>query len=155
MTAPENAVDEVQRELADLNQMLIAFVKATSTLQPDLVRPEDAFSLTQGFLLMELGAHSMLSQRDLGDRLGLGKSTVSRLVAELDSEGLVGRDRNPSNHRLHRVWLTERGKAAAIEVTAGYFRRHAQILMSLTPEERHALSIGLTAFVRSAQNGYQ
>jgi DNA-binding MarR family transcriptional regulator len=149
MTAAESATDELRQELTSLNRLLVDFIMAANTLQPDRVRSGDDLSLAQGFMLMELGAHSPLSQRDLGERLGLGKSTVSRLISELDWLDLVERDRDPSNHRFHRVCLTTKGQTAAARVTEGYFGRHSELLMTLTVEERHALRTGVSALLRS------
>lgn len=149
MGSTGHAIDNVEHGLAALNDILVDFLKTTSALQPDRVRSEDGLSLSQGFMLIELGAHAGMSQRDLGDHLGLGKSTVSRLVSELESAGLVERSRNPSNHRFHQVCLTPDGRTMATRVGDAYFRSHAQLLMTLSASERQALGTGLEALVRA------
>lgn len=58
---------------------------------------------------MELKRVESMSQRELGARLRLEKSTVSRLAAQLERRGLVHRDADRSDGRVTRVALTAKG----------------------------------------------
>ena len=66
--------------------------------------------MSEVFALGELAEASSLSQRDLGVRLGLEKSAVSRLAAGMEERGWLSREREPANRRLYRLSLTEQGR---------------------------------------------
>src|SRR4029450_6900625 len=51
-----------------------------------------------------------MSQQSLGERLGLEKSTVSRLAAGLEGRGWLVRERDPGNRRFYRLALTAEGR---------------------------------------------
>lgn len=89
-----------------------------------------------------------LSQQQLAEALGLEKSTVSRLSAGLERRGWLVRERDPDNRRLYRLRLTADGQRVAHEIGADLRVRHDRILAALTPQERQALTVGLTALMR-------
>lgn len=99
----------------------------------------------------ELVEAGTLSQQELAERLGLEKSTVSRLVAGMESRGWLSRVRDPANRRVYRLNLTGEGQAAARRVGEYFHARHAQLLGSLTPAERRALMLGLAGLARVAE----
>ena len=118
-----------------LHDLLRDLVRFAGLLHPE-VAPGQAIPLSQVFALHELDTDTPLSQRELARRLGLEKSTVSRLVADMERDGLLTRDRDPDNRRYHRLRITDRGRAA-----------HAG-MAGVSPAERDALIVGLPALVR-------
>lgn len=104
-------------------------------------------SASELFALDELAA-APLTQTALGDRLGLEKSTVSRLVAGLEAKGWVSRERDPRNRRLSLVSLSGAGRRAAGQAAEHLHREHARLVAALTEEERAALSVGVAALAR-------
>lgn len=127
---------------------MVQLIRSSGLLQPDQPVPGNAVSTSEGFALAELAGGAPLSQRDLAERLRLEKSTVSRLVAGLERRGLVARERNPENRRFYQLRLTRHGHAAAAALAVTYRRWHAEVLAAMTPAERDALAVGLTALVR-------
>jgi DNA-binding MarR family transcriptional regulator len=105
-------------------------------------------SMSEIMALGELAAAPALSQQDLADLLGLEKSTVSRLVAGLESRGWVDRERDPANRRYTRLQLTDTGRQVARRIGAEFADHHRALLAALRPHEREALVIGLTAVAR-------
>jgi DNA-binding MarR family transcriptional regulator len=106
-------------------------------------------SLSELMALGELADLESMSQQDLADRLGLEKSTVSRLAAGLARRGWMVRQRTPSNRRSYQLQLTDEGRAAAERVGKDLQAHHEQLLGGLTPAERHALTIGLAGVARA------
>jgi DNA-binding MarR family transcriptional regulator len=90
-----------------------------------------------------------LSQQQLGEYLGLEKSTVSRLVDGLAAKGWVTREPSPDNRRVRIVALSAEGRAVAANVEQAMRNRHTVMLERLTPGEREALAIALPALVRA------
>jgi DNA-binding MarR family transcriptional regulator len=106
-------------------------------------------SVSEVFALGELSEAGTLSQRDLAGRLGLDKSTVSRLAAGMERRGWLARERDPDNRRLYRLRLTAKGRAAARRVGEDLHARHAALFAALTPEERSGLALGLSGLIRA------
>lgn len=98
--------------------------------------------------LHELDKEAGMSQQDLTARLGLEKSTVSRLVAQMEQQGLIVRDRDPANHRFYRLQLTKKGVAAHARLRGELHDRHARLIARMTDAERKALLGGLRGLVR-------
>jgi DNA-binding MarR family transcriptional regulator len=105
-------------------------------------------SVSEALALGELTAGEM-TQQELGNHLGLEKSTVSRLVDAMAAKGWVDRDRDPGNRRYRNVRLTVAGEHVAAQVADAIRQRHARILAALTPDERAAVRVALTALARA------
>ena len=106
-------------------------------------------SLSEVMALGELGEVEGMSQQELGQLLGLEKSTVSRLAAGLERRGWITRERTPSNRRFNQLRLTEEGRAVAGRLGGELRTRHEQLLGALTPAERDALAVGLAGLARA------
>ncbi|RSN70985.1 MULTISPECIES: MarR family winged helix-turn-helix transcriptional regulator [Actinomadura] len=64
----------------------------------------------RGFgVLLALPLYGPVTQRDLIDRTGIDKSTMVRLIDELEDGGLVSRERTPQDRRAYSIVLTPRG----------------------------------------------
>jgi DNA-binding MarR family transcriptional regulator len=105
-------------------------------------------SMSDVMALGELAAVEDMSQQELAERMGLEKSTVSRLAAALDERGWLTRTRDPANRRLYRLRLTETGRGAAEQVGRHLHEHHAHLLSLLTEQERTALIVGLRGLAR-------
>jgi DNA-binding MarR family transcriptional regulator len=98
----------------DLRRALRRLVRLGSLLEPHAYHhAEPHMSLSEMMALGELADVQSMSQQELGQLLGLEKSTVSRLVAALERRGWVGRERNSSNRRLYQLRLTPEGRTVA------------------------------------------
>jgi DNA-binding MarR family transcriptional regulator len=105
-------------------------------------------SVSEVMALGELVGVEGLSQQQLGDALGLEKSTVSRLAAGLEGRGWIARERDPANRRFYRLGLTPAGRDVALLVGTALREHHAKLLGGLTPEERAGLVLGLAGLLR-------
>jgi len=105
-------------------------------------------SLSEVLALRELIEHPGLAQNELAERLGLEKSTVSRLVAGMEQRGWVSRDRDPENRRYLRLTLTADGDDTARRIGTRLQEQHRILLAGLTASELDALTVGLTALAR-------
>jgi DNA-binding MarR family transcriptional regulator len=139
--------DDPARRLHDL---FMDLVRVSGMLYPDRPVTGLTLSISQAFALHELDRHpaGALSQRDLAQRLHLEKSTVSRLVADLESRNLIVRERDPANRRLYRLRITDRGRAAHAQLSADYHEQYVAMTAALSPAERDALLLGLPALIR-------
>jgi DNA-binding MarR family transcriptional regulator len=132
----------------DLRRSLRRLVRLGSLLEPHQHAGLQV-SLSEMMALGELADVESMSQQDLGQLLGLEKSTVSRLVAGLQRRGWVGRRRDPSNRRFYQLQLTPEGRTVADRIGNDLRAHHEQLLGTLTPDERDALTIGLAGLARA------
>jgi DNA-binding MarR family transcriptional regulator len=123
-------------------------VRAAGLLQPDQAVPGHPVSLSQAFALHELDAGVPLSQRDLAERLRLEKSSISRMVAEMERKELLVRERDPHDRRQYRLRLTDRGRAAHAAMASKSHGQHQGWVAAMTHTERAALLKGLPALIR-------
>jgi DNA-binding MarR family transcriptional regulator len=135
-----------------LHELFMELVRVGGMLQPEEAIPGQPasmpVSMSQAFALHELDTELPLSQRELGERLRLEKSSISRLAAEMERKGLLVRERDPRNRRLYRLRLTERGRAMHARMATGFHEHYVRWVSAMTPAEREALLTGLTAFVK-------
>lgn len=131
-----------------LHKLFMDLARAGGMLHPDEAVPEQPVSVSQAFALHELDTDPPLSQRDLAGRLRLEKSSVSRMVAQMQRRGLLVRQRDPANRRLYRLRLTDQGRALHASMASAFHERYVRWVAAMTPEENDALLIGLSALVR-------
>jgi DNA-binding MarR family transcriptional regulator len=130
-----------------LDAAMAQFLGMRGVLDPSQAVPGFGVSMSEAMTLRHL-AEGPLTQHELGNRLGLEKSTVSRLIDAMVRKQWVEKTRDPHNRRYQRVRLTRAGGRAASRVGEAVRRRHAGWFEALTAEERDALAIGLGALVR-------
>lgn len=110
-------------------------------------------TVAQAAALEALLGHGPIRLSDLGRRLGIAPSTLTRNLERLVEAGLVARQRDGRDARSARVRLTASGRRAALEVAAREEDFASQVLERL-PEGRRAAvveSLGdLLAAVRGA-----
>lgn len=131
-----------------LHQLLMDLVLTAGFMQLDQVIPGQPVSVSQAFALHELDTGVPLSQQELAARLGLEKSTVSRLAAELERKGLLVRERDPANRRLYRLRLTDEGRAVHRRMGTVVHEQYVRWAENISEAEREALLTGLSALVR-------
>ncbi|RRR95831.1 MarR family winged helix-turn-helix transcriptional regulator [Glycomyces terrestris] len=131
-----------------LHHLLMDLVRTAEASLMEHVVPGRALSMSQLFALHELDHRSGMSQRELAERLALEKSSVSRLVADLESEGLVTRERDPENRRLYRLEITAAGRRLHRHAAGVLHERYEHWAAAMTAKEREGLAAGLPALLR-------
>ncbi|MEU6644890.1 MarR family transcriptional regulator [Saccharomonospora sp. NPDC046836] len=81
-----------------------------------------------------------LSQRELGEVLGVDPSAVVALVDDLERSGLVRRDPHPDDRRTRLVVVTDRGTSTLAEVGELARRAEDELLGALSRAERRTLA---------------
>ncbi len=119
----------------DLAEAVVSFVRYFGLHRP--IRTSCGFDagVADAHALSELEAGS-IRQMDLVDRLGLAKSTVSRVVAGLVKRGWVIREATDSDGRGINLVLTDDGRDAANRLRSARRRRMELLLARLPPDRR-------------------
>lgn len=139
-------------EKTSFDQLLLDVFRGMGAHRPEHVLPGWSLSLSEIYALGTLEERALISQQDLGVELSLEKSSVSRLVQQLEARGWVQRERDPRDSRLRLLSLTEQGAEIARQIYTHMTQRHAELFASLTPKEQAALLEGLTALRRALRS---
>ncbi|MBW0275676.1 hypothetical protein ATM97_30190 [Nocardia sp. MH4] len=107
-----------------------ALLQVHAAFVPELdaeLRKATGLPLTWYDVLLELDAAGPMRMSDLGDKVVLSRTRVSRLVAELEADGLLRRETNPDDGRSALVAISDLGRQrfreAAPHYLAGIERR--------------------------------
>ena len=88
---------------------------------------------TQCHILCAIGAQGSIEQSELGSRLGLEKSWISRALDSLEREGLIERRRSDNDSRIKSVSLSASG-TARYEALDASLNAHARSILDRIPE---------------------
>jgi DNA-binding MarR family transcriptional regulator len=93
-------------------------------------------------VLVTVEAAGPLTQRKLGDLLGVNRTTMVKIADSLEGDGLLRRERDPADRRNYAVSITAEGRAAIAEMTRRARLGDAELTSALTGPERARL-VGL------------
>jgi DNA-binding MarR family transcriptional regulator len=90
---------------------------------------------TQYCAVIEIGRLSNISLKDLAEKLGLDKSTMSRAVNNLVKQDLLILETLPENRRFVKINLTEKGQCLFNRIESASEQYYQNILGSI-PEDK-------------------
>lgn len=93
----------------------------------------------QQYVLMCLWDEDGLTPGEVAKRLGLATPTVTRTTARMAAAGLLRREPHPSDRRLVRLTLTEKGHALEETIALEMERLNERALAGMPAPERAAL----------------
>jgi len=90
-------------------------------------------------VLVVIDANPGLSQTQLGNALGIDRSTVVAVIDRLESRGLVARQPAPNDRRSHALHLSDSGKATLRRLTERVRAHERQIARHLAADDQARL----------------
>lgn len=132
-----------------LQAQIAAFVRAFGLHQPERTPCGQPIPVSEAHAVGEIDRDGPLPQHELGARLRLEKSTVSRLVGQLESRGWVQRRKRDGDGRVVWLELTEAGRAAAAELAAARAAKFARLLEVIPSTKRRLVFDGLTTLMEA------
>ena len=124
-----------------------ALLRVHANLVPRLdaeLRRDFGLPLAWYDLLLELDGVESLRMTDLGERVVLSRTRVSRLVTEMTAAGLVARESNPDDGRSAFVAITDAGTKRLRAAAPGYLASIERCFADkLDPDELHTLAATL------------
>jgi DNA-binding MarR family transcriptional regulator/GNAT superfamily N-acetyltransferase len=96
-------------------------------------------SLTEARVLYELGQREVTEVADLRREMGIDAGFLSRLLARLQRNGLVARERSTDDARRQRIRLTEEGSAAFAELDRRSADEVGTVLDALSEDDQRRL----------------
>ncbi|MEU9282653.1 MarR family transcriptional regulator [Streptomyces sp. NPDC048342] len=149
VTPPRPAGEEMDARL--LTEAVTRLRRALrSSIRTDY--PWETLPMAQVELLQVLGEHSPARVSDLATRRRLAPSTVSGLIGQMITAGLVARDVDPADRRASVVTLTDAGRQKLDAWTTAHERRMDAALAALHDSEREAIANALPALFRLAEH---
>ena len=115
---------------ADVERFYIALTGLVRSYQfRDRDRQEICgISVTQCYTLDFIVHEKRLTVSQLAEKLALNKGNASRAVAVLEEKRVVSRIRDGTNHRIHWIEATQRGRQLHARITNGIKREYARRL---------------------------
>lgn len=89
--------------------------------------------------VLNLLAEGPISQHELGDQLGIDRTTIVELIDELESQGAVVRRRNASDRRSYALSLTPKGRTIQKRASRAFDGAAGEFFNALKPAERQQL----------------
>jgi MarR family transcriptional regulator for hemolysin len=86
-------------------------------------------------ILISLKSQRFANQRELAEALGIEGPTLTHHLNAMETDGLITRERDPDNRRIHRVELTEHGEAAFIRMRGAATAFDERLRKGLTDDE--------------------
>mgnify|MGYP003380914916 CR=1 FL=1 len=86
--------------------------------------------------LLELWECDGLTQKQLVERLDIEQATMANTLARMERDGLIWRERDESDGRVQRVWLTDRARGLRAPATEAAMAENVEALASLSDAER-------------------
>ncbi|WP_405906194.1 MULTISPECIES: MarR family winged helix-turn-helix transcriptional regulator [unclassified Streptomyces] len=151
---PEVSLSRPAGEAPDARLLTEAVTRLRRALRASIRTdyPWETLPMAQVELLQVLGEHSPARISDLATRQRLAPSTVSGLIGQMISAGLVVREVDPSDRRASVVTLTDAGRQQLAAWTAAHERRLDAALAALDDSERAAVVAALPALFHLAEH---
>jgi MarR family transcriptional regulator, transcriptional regulator for hemolysin len=96
-------------------------------------------SLPIWLVLLNLKTRSLANQRELAEAMGIREATLTHHLNAMETNGLITRQRDPANRRVHVVELTESGEAAFLALRGAAMAFDRQLRRGISDEESASL----------------
>ncbi|CAM3236335.1 HTH marR-type domain-containing protein [Deinococcus saxicola] len=119
---------------------------------------DHGLTLSQFAVLEALFHLGPLSQRQLADKILRSSGNLTMVIDNLERDGQVSRERNPTDRRAFQIFLTVEGRSLIEQILPSHVGGIRELFGVLEPEELQQLSvltrkIGLEAQRRDAERG--
>lgn len=145
---PETISDATLRGLVGYSMK-----RAFMVIRADLARTLEPFELRMmTFTALTLVADNPgLSQSQLAQAMAVERPNLVVIVDELETRGLIIRDRVPTDRRTYALTITPEGEALLAEATAAVYAHENEIMGGLSAEEEAALIATLNRIESAAR----
>jgi DNA-binding MarR family transcriptional regulator len=122
--------------VAEFQRAFVGLVRAFGLHQPERTPCGQPVATSEAHALLELDGEASLTQNELAQRLRLQKSTVSRLVAQLEDKHWLRREPDAHDRRARRLQLTDAGREIARTINAARTEKFERLVAAIPSEER-------------------
>ncbi len=136
----------------DLAAMFVPLTRALVAREEPVLRAHD-LSMWGYIVLMALVEQPVRTQAALAQAIKADKSRIIGVLDELQERGLIDRQPDEADRRVHLLSLTPAGDRLRRSVEAGIRRREEQVLVLLPPADREAFLRSLKALYEHFHQG--
>lgn len=126
---------EFEATTRESEKEILAHIRLTVFAIQSAIRRYAGMSQARGILFHCMRLDRETSQAAIQQKLGVDRSEVTRIVKQMEVEGLVTRRSDPSDNRFTLVQLTEPGCALQEEIIAKIQKADATLLRGLSKED--------------------
>ena len=127
----------MEQRFADLNNRIIRnFWRIHHTMR----RISEGKASHRRILMLLLETETR-TQRELTQLLGIQSGSASEVLGKLEAAGLITRTPSAADRRTTDLFLTEAGRAEALEALSQRKERHERMFSCLSGEERETLLV--------------
>lgn len=138
--------DPKSKELA---AAMVALVRSFGLHRPDETPCGEPVPVGEAHALMDLAVDGPLNHGELAARLRLEKSTVSRLVRQLEKRKWIKRTSVAHDRRIIQIQLTPAGKAAARRLADARHSKFDDLLAAVPKQKRDSILEAMSILVRA------
>ena len=120
----------------DLAAGVVALVRSFGLHRPEETPCGEPIPVAEAHALMDLAKHGPMNHGDLAVRLKLKKSTVSRLVRQLERRRWITRANSSQDNRIILIRLTRKGNAAAKRLAHARRTKFDKLLAAIPKQQR-------------------
>ncbi|WNC12639.1 MarR family transcriptional regulator [Brevibacillus brevis] len=122
-----------EKIIADIRRFNRFYTKMLGILDKHVL--DTGYSLTEARVILEIGFMEPCIANQLVDKLGMDRSYMSRIIAKLQRDGLIGKEQSPLDNRMSLIRLTPKGIALFEQLNERSDEQIARLLHGLSPEE--------------------
>lgn len=138
-----------QMLVQQFQEQLMQFIRGLGLHRADATPCKYPVSMAEACAMVELMHHEPISQRDLSQALNLEKSTVSRLVVDLEQRGWVMRERSGDDARMQLLRRTDAGQDASEEIVQARNQRFGALLERVPSAQREHVVAAVSILVEA------
>lgn len=106
---------------------------------------EFGLSTSQYATLMMTSARPGLSVAAIARNVASSRQAANEMLGGLEREGLIERGSDPTDRRVHRIYVTESGQARLAAARVAVARREEELEAAFTPAQRRLIRDWLDA----------
>lgn len=133
----------------DFHNRMISMIRSLGLHQPNRTPCGQPVSISEAHTIMELERAGELNQSQLTQALQLEKSTVSRLVQQLEKKGWLIRKPSAADQRIKNIQLSETGRRVAERLNDSRKEKFDSILQQIPLDKRSQLIESLDLLVEA------
>jgi DNA-binding MarR family transcriptional regulator len=133
----------------ELMKSVVTFVRSFGLHKPDQTPCGQPVAVAEAHALMDLASFGPMRQGELAARLQLEKSTVSRLVRQMEAHCWIQRNADHHDGRAVLIRLTRQGREAASELARAREKKFARILAAI-PEDKRSMVVEAISILERA-----
>jgi DNA-binding MarR family transcriptional regulator len=134
--------DKLDRQAVELDRLLTTLIKRYQFRDRNQICCADV-TVSQCYLLKELGEEGSLDMSRLAGRMSLKGSTLTRIVDQLERKNYAVRRRQAADRRVCCVELTPSGKSLLKRLEGMIRRSEREVLETMSAADREGLLHGL------------